>query len=361
MQEINKTKEQVALQNDCLLNALLRKPTFRTPVWIMRQAGRHLPEYRRIRSRAGSFMALCSDPQLACEVTMQPLERYDLDAAILFSDILTIPDAMGLGLYFIEGEGPKFRNPVRTEKDVEQLSITNTAKDLPYVTDAVRLIRKELNGTVPLIGFSGSPWTLATYMIEGQSSRDFARSKLWLYEHPNLLHQLLEKLSLSAIDYLNAQISSGAQVVQIFDTWGGVLSTPAYRDFSLAYMQKIVDNLISHSQGREIPVILFTKGGALWLEDIAATGCHGVGLDWSIDIRNARTRIGSTTALQGNMDPAILRASPSVIREEVHKILQSNGGDDGHIFNLGHGISPDINPENVRALIEAVHDGSGKH
>ena len=361
MQESCESKERVKLKNDCLIQALLRKPTFRTPIWIMRQAGRHLPEYREMRSRAGSFMALCSDPQRACEVTMQPLERYDLDAAILFSDILTIPDAMGLGLYFSEGEGPKFHKPVRTEKDIEKLPIIKTARDLPYVTDAIKLIRKELNGSVPLIGFSGSPWTLATYMIEGQSSRDFARSKLLLYERPDILHQLLEKLSLSIIDYLNAQIASGAQVLQIFDTWGGVLSTPAYRDFSLAYMHKIVDNLTSHSEGREIPVILFTKGGALWLEDIAATGCQGVGLDWNIDIKNARARIGSTTALQGNMDPAILRANPNIIRQEVKNILQANGGNNGHIFNLGHGIAPDIAPKSVHALIEAVHDDPSTH
>ena len=358
MQHPSETNEQFQLQNDCLIRALLSKPTSRTPIWIMRQAGRHLPEYREIRARAGNFMTLCTNPQLACEVTMQPIERYDLDAAILFSDILTIPDAMGLGLYFSEGEGPKFRKPLRTERDIEKLSITKTDADLPYVTDAIKLIRNELNGSVPLIGFAGSPWTLATYMIEGQSSRDFARSKLWLYEHPEILHQLLEKLSLSIIDYLNAQIASGAQVVQIFDTWGGVLSTPAYRNFSLAYMQKIVDNLIPCSEGREVPVILFTKGGALWLEDIAATGCHGIGLDWNVDIKQARARIGPNTALQGNMDPAILRASPSVIQSEVKKILQANQGSNGHIFNLGHGISPDIDPENVRALIEAVHDSS---
>ena len=261
------------LKNDRFLKALMRQPVDRTPIWIMRQAGRYLPEYRATRSQAGDFMSLCKNTELACEVTLQPLERFELDAAILFSDILTIPEAMGLGLYFAEGEGPKFHKPVRTEKDIEQLEVINTASDLTYVTDAVSTIRRELNGRVPLIGFSGSPWTLATYMIEGQSSRDFARAKTMLYTQPELLHQLLDKLALSVIDYLNAQIASGAQAVQIFDTWGGVLSHSAYQEFSLAYMQKIVAGLNTQSDGRQVPVILFTKGGGQWLSAMADTGC----------------------------------------------------------------------------------------
>ena len=266
------------LKNDRFLRALMRQPVDRTPVWMMRQAGRYLPEYRATRSQAGDFMSHCKNNELACEVTLQPLERYAMDAAILFSDILTIPDAMGLGLYFETGEGPKFRKPVRTEADIESLQVINTATDLGYVTDAVSMIRRELNGRVPLIGFSGSPWTLATYMIEGQSSRDFARAKTMLYTQPQLMHQLLDNLALSVIDYLNAQIQAGAQAVQIFDTWGGALSHSAYAEFSLAYMRKIVEGLITHHDGRDIPVILFTKGGGLWLEAMAETGCHGLGL-----------------------------------------------------------------------------------
>ncbi len=287
------------LKNDRFLKALARQPVDRTPIWMMRQAGRYLPEYRATRSQAGDFMSLCKNTELACEVTLQPLERYDLDAAILFSDILTIPDAMGLGLYFEEGEGPKFRKPVRTEADIEQLNVVDTASDLAYVTDAVAMIRRELHGRVPLIGFSGSPWTLATYMIEGQSSRDFARAKTMLYTQPELMHQLLDKLALSVIDYLNAQISAGAQVVQIFDTWGGALSHAAYLEFSLAYMQKIVNGLIKHAEGRDVPVILFTKGGGHWLEAMAETGCDALGLDWTVDIGTARARVGNQVALQG--------------------------------------------------------------
>ena len=343
------------LKNDSLIRALLRQPTTRTPVWMMRQAGRYLPEYRALRASAGDFMSLCSNPQLACEVTLQPLERFDLDAAILFSDILTIPDAMGLGLYFAEGEGPKFRKPLRTAKDVEALPVIDTSRDLNYVTDAVALIRRELNGRVPLIGFAGSPWTLATYMIEGQSSRDFARSKRWLYQKPELLHLLLEKLALSTIDYLNAQITNGAQVVQIFDTWGGALSGPAYREFSLAYMQKIVAGLITERDGLEIPVILFTKGGGAWLEDIADTHCHALGLDWTVDIGEARRRVGHRVALQGNMDPAVLRAGRGAIEAEVERILTSFGAGNGHVFNLGHGITPDVDPANAGIFIDAVH------
>jgi len=346
------------LKNDRFLRALARQPVDKTPVWMMRQAGRYLPEYRQVRGQAGDFMSLCKNTELACEVTLQPLERFELDAAILFSDILTIPDAMGLGLYFAEGEGPKFHKPLRSEADIEQLEVINTAIDLTYVTDAVSMIRQELNGRAPLIGFSGSPWTLATYMIEGQSSRDFARAKTMLYTQPELLHQLLDKLALSVIDYLNAQILAGAQVVQIFDTWGGVLSHSAYLEFSLTYMAKIVDGLIKQADGRDVPVILFTKGGGLWLEAMANTGCDCLGLDWTIDIGSARHRVGDKVALQGNMDPAILRAKPEVIQREVKRILGSFGKNDGHVFNLGHGITPDIAPDNAKIFIDAVHEFS---
>ena len=349
------------LKNDRFLRALARQPVDKTPVWMMRQAGRYLPEYRQVRAQAGDFMSLCKNTELACEVTLQPLERFELDAAILFSDILTIPDAMGLGLYFEEGEGPKFRKPVRTEADIDRLQVVNTASDLGYVTDAVSMIRRELNGRVPLIGFSGSPWTLATYMIEGQSSRDFIRAKTMLYTQPEVLHQLLEKLSLSVIDYLNAQILVGAQVVQIFDTWGGALSHDAYLEFSLAYMKKIVDGLIKHADGRDVPVILFTKGGGHWLEAMADSGCDCLGLDWTLDIGAAKGRVGSQVALQGNMDPAVLRSDRKGIESEVKTILESFGDDDGHVFNLGHGITPDINPDNVKIFIDAVHKFSGSN
>ena len=349
------------LKNDRFLRALARQPVDKTPVWMMRQAGRYLPEYRQVRGQAGDFMSLCKNTELACEVTLQPLERFELDAAILFSDILTIPDAMGLGLYFAEGEGPKFHKPLRSEADIDQLDVINTAVDLTYVTDAVSMIRQELNGRVPLIGFSGSPWTLATYMIEGQSSRDFTRAKTMLYTQPELLHQLLEKLALSVIDYLNAQILAGAQVVQIFDTWGGALSHSAYLEFSLTYMAKIVDGLIKQADGRDVPVILFTKGGGLWLEAMADTGCDCLGLDWTVDIGAAHHRVGDKVALQGNMDPAILRAKPEVIRGEVKRILGSFGQNDGHVFNLGHGITPDINPDNAKIFIDAVHEFSSSN
>jgi len=349
------------LKNDRFLRALARQPVDKTPVWMMRQAGRYLPEYRQVRGQAGDFMSLCKNTELACEVTLQPLERFELDAAILFSDILTIPDAMGLGLYFAEGEGPKFHKPLRSEADIDQLEVINTAVDLTYVTDAVSMIRQELNGRVPLIGFSGSPWTLATYMIEGQSSRDFTRAKTMLYTQPELFHQLLEKLALSVIDYLNAQILAGAQVVQIFDTWGGALSHSAYLEFSLTYMAKIVDGLIKQADGRDVPVILFTKGGGLWLEAMADTGCDCLGLDWTVDIGAAHHRVGDKVALQGNMDPAILRAKPEVIRGEVKRILGSFGQNDGHVFNLGHGITPDINPDNAKIFIDAVHEFSSSN
>jgi len=328
---------------------------------MMRQAGRYLPEYRATRKQAGNFMNLCQSPEMACEVTLQPLRRYPFDAAILFSDILTIPDAMGQGLYFEEGEGPRFRKVIREPADVEALPEIDMAADLGYVTDAVALIRRELNGSVPLIGFSGSPWTLATYMIEGGGSRDFRIAKQFLYDHPQAMHQLLGKLAEAVSRYLNAQIEAGAQAVQIFDTWGGILSTPAYREFSLAYMSKIVASLTKEKDGYPIPVILFTKNGGLWLEDIAASGCNCVGLDWTIDIGVARQRIGSQVALQGNMDPSILYASPARIRDEVARILADFGTGDGHVFNLGHGITPGVNPDHVAAFVESVHELSEQY
>ncbi len=344
------------LKNDTFLRALLRQPTDYTPVWMMRQAGRYLPEYRATRAQAGDFMSLCMNPQLACEVTLQPLERYPLDAAILFSDILTIPDAMGLGLYFETGEGPRFRKTVRSQADVDALPVPDPEADLGYVMDAVRTIRRELNGRVPLIGFSGSPWTLATYMVEGSGSKDFRRAKTLAYDQPQVMHALLDKLAQSVTSYLNGQIRAGAQAVQIFDTWGGALSASAYREFSLAYMEKIVAGLIREHEGREVPVILFTKNGGLWLESIAGSGCNAVGLDWTIDIGEARRRIGDKVALQGNMDPTILYASPQRIREEVASILASFGSGSGHVFNLGHGITPEVDPAHAGAFIECVRE-----
>lgn len=349
------------LKNDRFLRALLKQPVDVTPVWMMRQAGRYLPEYRATRTRAGDFMGLCTNPEMACEVTLQPLDRYPLDAAILFSDILTIPDAMGLGLYFETGEGPKFHKPVRTEADIAALSVIKPEQDLPYVINAVKTIRRELNGRVPLIGFSGSPWTLATYMIEGGSSRDFRRAKEMLYNQPQLMHRLLDVLADSVIVYLNAQILAGAQAVQIFDTWGGALSHGAYQEFSLKYMQKIVNGLIREHEGRQVPVILFTKGGGQWLEAMAATGATALGLDWTTDISVARSRVGAKVALQGNMDPSILYASPERIRAEVAAILSSYGKGSGHVFNLGHGITPEVDPEHAGVFIRAVHELSGEY
>ncbi|WP_096086048.1 uroporphyrinogen decarboxylase [Agaribacterium haliotis] len=342
------------LKNDRFLRALLREPVDRTPVWMMRQAGRYLPEYRETRAQAGDFMSLCKNTELACEVTLQPLRRYPIDAAILFSDILTIPDAMGLGLYFETGEGPKFKKTVRTAAEVEALEVVNTAKDLSYVTDAVSMIRRELNGSVPLIGFSGSPWTLATYMIEGGSSKDFRRAKGLVYDQPELADLLLDKLADSVIDYLNAQIEAGAQAVQIFDSWGGALSHHAYQRFSLKPMQKIVEGLKREHDGRKVPVIMFTKGGGQWLESMADAGPDALGLDWTTDIAFARQRVGDKVALQGNMDPAVLYASPQAIREEVSRILKRFGHGSGHVFNLGHGITPDVKPEHAGAFFEAV-------
>lgn len=343
------------LKNDRFLRALHRQPVDVTPVWMMRQAGRYLPEYRKTRERAKDFMTLCQTPELACEVTMQPLARFPLDAAILFSDILTIPDAMGLGLYFREGEGPCFERPVRTKAEIENLGVPDPNEALRYVMDAVSLIRRELDGQVPLIGFSGSPWTLATYMVEGGTSKNFRRIKGLMFEQPQVMHTLLNTLAQAVTAYLNAQISAGAQTVMIFDTWGGVLTTRDYQEFSLHYMQQIIQGLISENDGQKIPVILFTKDGNEWLEKIAATGCDAVGLDWKLPIGMVRQRIGDKVALQGNMDPCILYASKERIRKEVATILASFGNHNGHVFNLGHGIHPEINPEHVTAFIEAVH------
>ena len=349
------------LKNDRFLRALLRKDVDATPVWMMRQAGRYLPEYRKIREKAGDFMSLCQSPELACEVTLQPLRRYAFDAAILFSDILTIPEAMGQGLFFETGEGPRFKKVIRTRSDVEQLPTISAADDLSYVMDAVSLIRRELGGAVPLIGFSGSPWTLATYMIEGRSSKDFRQAKAFMYNEPDAMHLLLDKLTEAVIDYLNAQIQAGAQVVQIFDTWGGILTTPAYLMFSLNYMKKIVSGLIKVHEGSPVPVILFTKYGGQWLEKIADSSVDAVGLDWTTEIGIARQKIGSRCALQGNMDPAILYASPSVIRQEIGRILASFGEGNGHVFNLGHGITPEVNPDHVSAFVDAVHEISAQY
>ena len=337
------------------INALLKKEVSRTPIWVMRQAGRYLPEYRQTRKRAGDFLSLCKSSDLACEVTLQPLERFDLDAAILFSDILTIPDAMGLGLHFVENEGPKFSKPLTTLNDINRLSKPDVGIELAYVSEAVSVIKKNLKGRVPLIGFSGSPWTLATYMVEGGSSKNFSKVKGLLFENPKHLHQLLNVLADTVIDYLNAQIEAGADSVMIFDTWGGLLNKESYENFSLRYMSKIVDGIHRKYDERTIPVTLFTKGGSAWLEQIAATGCDGVGLDWTIEIGEAEKRIGSKVALQGNLDPSVLYASPEIITAEAYKVLDQFKGQTGHVFNLGHGITPDVNPESMKVLVDAVH------
>jgi len=349
------------LKNDRFLRALLREPVDKTPVWMMRQAGRYLPEYRASRSKAGSFMDLCKNPDLACEVTIQPLDRYPLDAAILFSDILTIPDAMGLGLYFEEGEGPKFERPIKSEGDIDAIGVPDPEDDLGYVMEGVRTIRRELDGRVPLIGFSGSPWTLATYMVEGGSTKNFGLVKGMLFDRPDMMHKLLDKLADSVTSYLNGQIAAGAQAVMIFDTWGGVLTPRDYEAFSLSYMRRIVQNLTREADGRKVPVIMFTKGGALWLDKMAETGCDALGVDWTLDMADARAKVQDKVALQGNMDPCILYSNPDRIREEVGSVLESYGRGPGHVFNLGHGIHPTIDPENVGAFINAVHDLSEQY
>ncbi len=351
--------------NDTLLRALLRQPTDHTPIWLMRQAGRYLPEYNATRARAGSFLALAKSPELATEVTLQPVERYALDAAILFSDILTVPDAMGLGLYFVEGEGPKFSRPVRTETDVAALRAPDPESALRYVLDAVRSIRRALGGRIPLIGFSGSPWTLACYMVEGGGSDDFRTIKTMLYARPDLLHRLLAVNARAVADYLNAQIRAGAQAVMIFDTWGGALSHAAFHDFSLAYLTEVVRALDRHGDGERVPSIVFTKGGGLWLEAIAACGCDAVGVDWTVDLGRARARVGAHCALQGNLDPAALLAGADAARAESRRVLDAfgrpqnaDGSTAGHVFNLGHGISQFTDPDVVHALVECVHEHS---
>lgn len=349
------------LKNDTFLRALMRQPTDYTPVWMMRQAGRYLPEYNQTRARAGDFLSLCKNPELATEVTLQPLARFPLDAAILFSDILTIPDAMGLGLYFAQGEGPKFERPLREEWEIRDLTAPNPYEHLGYVIDAVKEIRRALDGSVPLIGFSGSPFTLACYMIEGQGGTDFSIVKKMLYQRPDLLHHILAVNAKAVVDYLNAQIEAGAQAVMIFDTWGGALSHAAYHEFSLHYMQEIMAGLTRKKDGVDIPAVIFTKGGGNWLESMAATGCDALGLDWTIDIGAARQRVGDRVALQGNLDPSILLTDPDTVRTETAKVLASYGHGHGHVFNLGHGISQFAPPENAAALIEAVHDLSPQY
>ena len=348
------------LKNDTLLRALLKQPVEYTPVWLMRQAGRYLAEYNATRALAGDFLSLCKNPSFATEVTLQPLARFPLDAAILFSDILTIPDAMGLGLYFSQGEGPMFERPLRREKEIYALAIPDPYRELRYVMDAVSEIRKALNNQVPLIGFSGSPFTLACYMVEGRGGTEFREIKTMLYQNPRLLHHILRVNAKAVTDYLNAQIESGAQIVMIFDTWGGVLSHTAYREFSLQYIQQIITGLKREQDGIQVPSIVFTKGGGLWLEVIADIGCNAIGLDWTIDIGEARRRVGNKVALQGNLDPSVLFSSPEVIESEVANILGSYGNGSGHVFNLGHGISQFTPPENAAALVEAVHKLSQK-
>lgn len=342
--------------NNTLVKALKREPVDYTPVWLMRQAGRYLPEYRKVRKQVKDFVALCQSPALAAEVTLQPLRRYDLDAAILFSDILTIPDAMGLGLYFVEGEGPKFERPITSMAAVEALKIPEPQKHLSYVLETIDLLKPALS--VPLLGFSGSPWTLACYMVEGSGSKTFSKIKKMLYQDSNALHLLLEKLATSVADYLSAQINAGCNAVMLFDTWGGVLTTESYQAFSLAYMQKIVATL--KQAHPDTPITLFTKNGSQWLELMANTGCDAISIDWTIAIDNARKRVGNQVALQGNLDPAVLYAKPEKIRAEVKKVIDSFGGYPGHIFNLGHGMQPDFDPENVKILIDSVHEFSRK-
>ncbi len=342
--------------NDLLLRALRRQPTERTPVWMMRQAGRYLPEYMEIRRQAGDFMALCTNPELACEVTMQPLRRFPLDAAILFSDILTVPDAMGLGLYFEAGEGPRFRRPIRCQADIDALAVVDPEAELGYVIEAVRRIRRELDGAVPLIGFSGSPWTVATYMVEGGSSRTYGQIKRLVYDDPEAMHCLLDKVAKVTADYLNAQIAAGAQAVMIFDTWGSVLTPAAYREFSLDYMSRIIGQLQTGTGEARIPTILFTKGAGSRLAELALTGCDALGVDWTTDLAEARRLTADRVALQGNLDPSVLYSSPDAIRQEVATVLESFGAGEGHVFNLGHGIAPDVDPGHAAAMVAAVHE-----
>jgi len=344
------------LKNDVFLRALMRQPVPYTPLWLMRQAGRYLPEYNQTRARAGSFLGLAQNPEYACEVTLQPLERFDLDAAILFSDILTVPHAMGLGLDFVAGEGPQFARPLRTEDDVARLQVPDMA-NLQYVFDAVSLIRKELDGKVPLIGFAGSPWTVACYMVEGQGSDDYRLIKGMLYSRPDLLHRILEINAQATTQYLNAQIKAGAQAVMLFDSWGGVLADGLFQQFSLAYTRKVVDGLVREQNGERVPVIVFTKGGGLWLEDIAGCGCDAMGVDWTVNLAKARQRVEDKVALQGNLDPMALFGTEAAIRTEARRVIDDFGpvGLGGHVFNLGHGISRFTPPEAVATLVDEVH------
>lgn len=344
------------LKNDRLIRALLRQPVDCTPVWIMRQAGRYLPEYRKTREIAGSFLKLCKTPELACEVTLQPIRRFDLDAAIIFSDILTIPDAMGMGLHFIEGEGPQFSKQLKTIQDIKSLKSPEPEKDLDYVAQAIRLVKKELDGKIPLIGFTGSPWTLACYMLEGGRSKDFAFTKKLMYEEPKVFHDLLNTLAIAVTKALNAQINAGVDVVMLFDSWGGVLTTQDYETFSLAYLSKIISGLNLKTKEKYIPTILFTKGGGLWLDKMLTSHCDAIGLDWTIDIAAAKAQVGNKVALQGNLDPAVMLTNPECIRFHAEQILRKYGNDPGHIFNLGHGITPQVPPDHVAALVDTVHN-----
>lgn len=348
-------------KNDTLLRALLRQPTEYTPIWLMRQAGRYLPEYNQTRARAGDFISLCKTPDFATEVTLQPLERFPLDAAIVFSDILTIPDAMGLGLHFVENDGPRFERPLRHEREIRNLSVPDPGEKLRYVTDTVRQVRQALNNQVPLIGFSGSPFTLACYMVEGGGNSSFVQIKTMLYREPALLRHILEINTQAVIAYLNAQIEHGAQAVMIFDTWGGILSHAAYQEFSLGYSQRVIASLKREHDGARVPAIVFTKGGGLWLEAMAVIGCDAIGVDWSVDMGEARRRVGDKVALQGNLDPAVLFSSPQIITTEAEKILASYGKGSGHVFNLGHGVLQSTSPENALVLVEAVHTLSRKY
>jgi len=348
-------------KNDTILRALLRKPTPYTPIWVMRQAGRYLPEYNQTRARAGSFLDLCKNPDLATEVTLQPLTRFPLDAAILFSDILTVPDAMGLGLYFVEGDGPCFERPLRDEWEIRNLKVPDPGAHLRYVLDAVGQIRRTLANEVPLIGFSGSPFTLACYMVEGRGGGDFLEVKRMLYSRPDLLHVILEINAKSVVAYLNAQIEAGAQAVMLFDTWGGTLSEAAFREFSLPYIKEVCVQLVRTREGETVPRIVFTKGGGQWLELLAGCGADALGVDWATDLGKARKRVGHTVALQGNLDPGVLLASPEVVRRETVRVLDSFGRGNGHVFNLGHGVTQLTPPENVAALVEAVHSESPRY
>lgn len=346
----------VDLSQSLFMRSLQKKPVERTPVWLMRQAGRYLPEYRQVRAKAGDFLSLCKQSELACEVTLQPLRRFGLDAAILFSDILTIPDAMGLGLSFVEGEGPCFSRPVTTLAAIDALPTLSVMDNLAYVMEAVRLIRQEMPADLPLIGFAGSPWTLACYMVQGQSSRDFKRMLQLMYNEPVATHQLLNKLATVVHAYLDEQVRAGANALMLFDTWGGLLSTPHYLEFSCHYMANIVRQL--KQTHPTVPIILFTKGGGQWLSHLAETGCDALGVDWTCDLTRARAEVGSKVALQGNLDPVVLLTSPFCIQEQVKQVLAAYGHGSGHVFNLGHGITPDVPPENVAVMVEAVREWS---